>query len=118
MKTTWMATALIAMLALAACSGGKDDTSTTPKVFKYAGATQCENDGTSVEQMQTELTDAGIAVACAQRAGDGYVYPACCGCASGLINVYQIDPQDIPAAQALDFEPVSTLPDYQDTACH
>lgn len=111
------ATVLLAMLTISACNGGKNQTGEIPKVFKYAGATQCEDGGTSVQEMQAELTDAGINVDCAQRAGDGYVYPACCGCGSGQINVYQISQQDVSAAEDLGFERVSTLPDYQDTPC-
>lgn len=109
--------ALLSMLMFSACNGGEEQPADVNKVFKYAGATQCEDDGTSVEDMQRELSDAGIDVECAQRAGDGYAYPACCGCASGQINVYQISPEDIPAAQELGFERVSTLPDYQDAPC-
>lgn len=106
-----------AVVLLVACSGGDRGSDGTSKVFKYAGKTQCEDDGVSVEDMERELTDAGIAVQCSQQAGDGYAYPACCGCASGLINVYEISPRDFFAAQQLGFESVSTLPDYEDSVC-
>lgn len=67
--------------------------------------------------MQRELTGAGIPVQCGQRAGDGFAYPACCGCANGLINVYTIDPADFSAAAGIGFRAVGTLPDYLDAPC-
>lgn len=119
MNSNILATSLFSLFAvlIVSCSGGGASPDPIPKVFKYAGETQCENDGTSVEDMEQELTDAGISVICGQRAGDGYAYPACCGCASGLINVYEIGESDFSAAEGQGFELVGTLPDYQDQAC-
>lgn len=108
---------IVLIVILSACNGGAGRSDDASKVFKYAGENQCENNGVALEDMQRELTDAGIAVSCAQRAGDGYAYAACCGCASGVINVYSIDGRDVPAAADIGFEPISTLPDYQDSAC-
>lgn len=103
------------LLLIAGCSGSQGES--IPKVFKHAGGVQCENNDTPVEVMQRELTDAGIPVQCGQRAGDGFAYPACCGCAHGLINVYTIDPALFAAASDLGFQPVATLPDYVDAPC-
>ncbi len=89
-----------------------------PKVFKYDGSTQCNNDGIPLKKMAQELIDGGVDVICAQKASDGMMYPAVCGGASGVINVYLIHPENLPDAEALGFASVGELPQYQDTPCH
>lgn len=87
------------------------------KVFKYDQSTQCNNDGISLPAMAKELRRAGIDVQCSQKARDGFLYPAVCGGPTGIINVYQINPENIPDAQQLGFHPVSRLSEYQDRPC-
>ena len=102
-------------MLLASCAG--TDATDQVKVYKYDGSVQCESSGTSVEDMQRELADAGIHVACGQKAGDGYAYAAVCGTATGMINVYTIGNADLPEAESLGFKSTGELPDYQDQDC-
>lgn len=105
----------LAALLMAGCAGNDPNHA---KVYKYDGSIQCEDAGTSVEEMQQELTHAGIPVACGQKAGDGYAYPAVCGTATGMINVYTINQEDVSRAEDLGFRSVAELPDYEDRACY
>lgn len=87
------------------------------KVFKYDGSVQCSNDEIPLEDMEQELEDAGVTVYCSQKGGDGVAYPAVCGEATGLINIYEIDILDLSAAIGLGFGSVDDLPFYEDQAC-
>ena len=88
------------------------------KVFKSSGALQCQPDsGTSVEDTQTELVNAGIDVICAQVGGDGIFRPAVCDTETGIINVFEIRTVNLSDAEALGFASVMTLPDYTDQVC-
>ena len=115
MTTRLLAGAALA-LAVAAC-GTETAPSPMAKVFKGDGSTQCANNGTSVEDMSKELSDAGVDVLCGQKGADGYGYCAACGCGTGQINVYTIHAENVPDAEARGFAPVSDLPDYQDQPC-
>lgn len=88
-----------------------------PKVFKYDQSTQCNNDGIPLEVMERELIEAGIDVKCSQKANDGMMYPAVCGGGTGDINVYLIQPENIPDAAQLGFQHVTELTEYQDQPC-
>jgi hypothetical protein len=105
----------VTCLVLVGCS--EYGSSQFVKVYKYDGSVQCESNGTSVEEMQRELTDAGMAVECGQKAGDGYAYPAVCGASTGMINVYTIGVEDLSEAESLGFKSTYELPDYQDQRC-
>jgi hypothetical protein len=104
----------LAALFIAGCSGND---AAYLKVYKYDGSAQCEGAGASVEEMQRELTDAGVPVFCGQKAGDGYAYAAVCGASTGMINVYTIDASDLAKAEDLGFNSTAELPDYQDEVC-
>jgi hypothetical protein len=114
MKST-LCLVLAIPFALSACT--TEPPPATAKVFKSDGSVQCSQAGTSVEDMQRELTGAGIDVICGQKANDGSGYCAACGCGTGMINVYTIHPENIQDAEALGFAPVTDLPDYQDQPC-
>lgn len=103
-------------LGLVAC-GGSDSGASTIKVFKSDGSSQCQNNGTSVEEMQMELVEAGIDVICGQKGNDRGFYCAACGCPTGDINVYTINAANQADAESLGFGPVSDLENYQDSAC-
>lgn len=103
-----------AAVFIASCSS---DSVNLSKVFKYDGSVQCEGAGIAVQVMERDLTNAGIGVSCGQKAGDGYAYPALCGVATGMINVYTIDTRDLSTAEDVGFESTATLPNYEDQAC-
>lgn len=88
-----------------------------PKVFKYDGSTQCNDDGIPLKAMAEDLLEAGIDIKCAQKAHDGLFYPTVCDGPTGIINVYEIYPENLTDAQRLGFESVSSLSDYQDQPC-
>jgi hypothetical protein len=121
---TLVLSGFILMLAFGAQSALADRFAENPgnqdrqvKVFNYDESTQCNDDGIPLEEMQRQLTDAGIAVHCAQKGNDGNAYPAVCGGASGDINIYLIDRRDVRLAKRLGFRPVSELENYQDKPC-
>lgn len=93
------------------------DVLSIPKVFKYDESTQCNDDGIPLTVMAENLLEAGIDIKCSQKAHDGLFYPAVCDGATGIINVYEISPENITDAQRLGFDPVSSLSDYQDQDC-
>ena len=106
---------LIVCLILAGCVHMRE--TDTIVVYKYDGSMQCEEGGASVEDMQRELTRAGVEVVCGLKAQDGRAYPAMCGAATGRINVYTIDATDLDAAEALGFKSVETLPGARIPPC-
>jgi hypothetical protein len=89
----------------------------TIKVYKYDGSVQCENGEISLDEMENELTDAGVTVYCSQKGFDGYAYPTACGNATGVINIYEIDILDLEIAEVQGFEPVNDLSFYLDQHC-
>ncbi len=93
-----------------------DDTQQV-KVFKSDGSLQCGTPGVDVDVMVMELINAGIDVICSQKGSDGSPHLAACGIETGDINIYTIDTSNLPDAEALGFESVNTLPDYQDEQC-
>ncbi len=108
---------LVLAFGLAACGDGGPVRSPITKVFKGSGALRCAGNGVPLATMSMDLTSAGIDVICAQKAFDGLVRCAACGCASGEINVYSIHSQNLSDAEARGFLAVDELPEYQDTAC-
>lgn len=88
------------------------------KVFKYDGSRQCENAGIPLDEMAQELISGGVDVICAQKASNGMMYPAVCGAGTGAINVYLIHPENLADAEALGFNSVNELPQYQDSPCY
>lgn len=89
----------------------------TIKVYKYDGSVQCENEGIALDDMEHELTNAGITVYCSKKGFDGLAYPAACGNATGVINIYEIERIDLEIAEDLGFEPVNGLSFYVDQHC-
>lgn len=87
------------------------------KVYKADGSVQCGREGVAPEVMAQALSAGGIDVICAQKGSDGLLYPAVCGAGTGAINLFVIHASKLPAAQALGFNPVTTLSEYQDRAC-
>ena len=74
------------------------------QVYKPNGSVQCESGGAiPLQQMGSQLTDAGIVVHAARKADDGLMRPAVCGAGTGAINVYDIDAGQLDTALAQGF---------------
>lgn len=106
------------VLPLTGCYAGeenltdlKSDDALTTLVFKNKQSVQCQPDsGISLQDMATELADAGVAVHCSAVGYDGNMYPSMCGAADGKINVYKINIDDVSAAEDLGFSLLESLP--------
>lgn len=116
---------LMVFVILAACgggdgklpSGGDNLQSTSVRIYKYVGSVQCTGGGTSLTEMQLQLTGAGIQVRAATCGADGNLYAAVCGGADGRITIFEIPAQQAQAASALGFLPLSNLPAAMEIAC-
>lgn len=81
-------------------------------VFADRGVRQCESDGISPEASAQILIDAGIDVIrsnCGIRTGVAYL--AVCGAGSVDILVHEIRSVNVPDAEVLGFQEISTLVD-------
>ena len=88
------------------------------KVYKHDGLILCENMGIDPNVMAQELINAGIDVVCSQKGHDGLPQlPALCGVPTGSINIHKINLANLPDAEALGFESVGNLTNYQDREC-
>lgn len=116
MKKLYLLTS-VCMLLLSACLREDSDPKTCVesdgqqvKIYKYAGVRQCEADsGISLEDMQNELSDAGIDVICAAVGNDGKSYITLCGADTGTINTYVIKRSNLSDAEQLGFKPLSEM---------
>ena len=106
----------IILLLIFQLSCSSDDTPQV-KVYKSDSSLQCGAPGVDVDVMAMELINAGIDVICSQKGSDGSPHLAACGIETGDINIYTINSSNLPDAEALGFESVNTLPDYQDEQC-
>lgn len=80
------------------------------EIYKPDGSRQCEPEsGISLSDMEKTLMDAGIVVSSSRRDHDCFFRPAVCGAGTSNINVYAIKVDQLPAAQALGFVPLSQL---------
>lgn len=107
---------LFSLVFLSSCL---NDDSSQPyiKVFKYDGSLQCQSQGIELDTMAFELINAGIDIVCSQKGHDGMVYTTVCGADTGNINIYSINTSNLPDAENLGFNPVSSLSEYQDAIC-
>ena len=107
---------IFALIVLSSCL--HDDSSPSHiKVFKYDGSVQCDTSAIGLDEMAMELINVGIDVVCSQKGNDGSLRAAVCGAGTGNINIYTINTSNLPDAEALGFESVNTLVDYQDEQC-
>ncbi len=107
---------VIYIFLLSACI--QDDTSSNyVKVYKDDTSVQCGNAGVELNVMGMELINKGIDVVCSQKGHDGMVRPALCDTDTGDINIYEIYRVNLPDAQAMGFDPISNLTEYQDQKC-
>ncbi len=109
---------LLLMITLGLFSCKHNDSSLPyTKVYKSDSSIQCESTGIALDAMAMELVNAGIDVVCAQKGDDGLTRITVCGAGTGIINVYTIHASNLVDAQALGFNPVSELSEYQDQEC-
>lgn len=77
-------------------------------VYRSAGALQCEpGSGRNLAQDEAALAHAGIASRCARVVDDGRLRIQQCGTDSGRYHRFQIAARDLPAAEALGFQPLA-----------
>ena len=107
---------ILALIVLSSCLHNDSSPSHT-KVFKYDGSVQCDPSEIELDEMAMELINAGIDVVCSQKGNDGSPRLAVCGADTGNINIYTINTSNLPDAEALGFESVNTLIDYEDEQC-
>ena len=124
--TKFLVAPLLGFATLAACAGGDGKPSSdsdrklpsaSVRTYKYVGSVQCTGGGTSLTEMQRQLTDAGIQVLTATCGVDGNLYAAVCGGADGGIGIFKVPTQQAEAASALGFAPLSTLPAARVVPC-
>ncbi|MSQ20466.1 MAG: hypothetical protein EXR39_13120 [Betaproteobacteria bacterium] len=84
-----------------------------------SGSVQCTGAGVSVQEIERQLTGAGIEVLSSACGSDGSMHPSVCGAPDGRIGIVQV-PESQAQAQAaakLGFAPLSELPDATKIAC-
>jgi hypothetical protein len=113
----WKAILVSLAFIVSACGGGAEPTDATVEVFKSLGSLQCTGGGTTPAALQSQLTGAGIQVSASSCGSDGNAYPAVCGAPDGFIAIFEVPTAQQSAAQALNFEPLSTVPAATRTAC-
>jgi len=72
-------------------------------VAKYDGSLQCMGGGVSLDEMAKELAAVGIKVLDRKTGRDGLKHMALCGASTGMMNAYEINAVDYPAAKVLRF---------------
>ena len=108
---------LVVVILFVACKddSAKPETAVLPDdVLVYAdrGAKQCESDGVSIDASAQKLINAGIDVlrsTCGFKTG--VEFPAVCGGETADILVHEIRVANIPDAEPLGFQEISTLVD-------
>ena len=86
-------------------------------VYKSMGSVQCKAGGTSLSAMLRQLSDAGIAVRDASCGTDGRMRVAVCGAADGRIGIFNVAEARLPAATAMGFAPLDSLPGASSVVC-
>lgn len=117
MHTNRMLSSLFLAVVLCGCIQPPLVWSQTVWIYKKAGAVQCVTDGVSFAVMKQTLTSEGIEVLSSCHSDDGFLYPAVCGGASGLINVFEIDVGNLQKAMDLGFNELSQLPGRNRVSC-
>ncbi|UDL06167.1 hypothetical protein [Marinobacter sp. CA1] len=109
-------------LILSGCGGSSDSQNNNELVqgdsyelvYIDDGAVQCESDGLPAEDSAQRMINKGIDVIESQCARlTGVMFPSECGGVDGGIHVHTIHSENLPDAQKLGFESVSTLPEHE-----
>ncbi|MFC1747797.1 serpin family protein [Pseudomonadota bacterium] len=83
-------------------------TSPPIQVYKYSGETQCNGDGIGSYAMGEELLEADIEVLSYDWGHDGLNRPQVCDAATGNINIYTINEEDLAKTESLGFTLLTT----------
>jgi hypothetical protein len=102
---------VITSLFITACD---DDSSTIEvelvEVYIHKGDTQCNDDGLTLSETATYLTDSSIDVPLSQCAfTTGLDFPSVCGAGTNNIYIHTIPITDLSKAENLGFEALSSL---------
>lgn len=109
---------VLTTLMLSACADmGQVAQAPGVSIYKYVGSKQCSGGGVSLATMMRQLSDAGVPVMNVSCGTDGRIYPAMCEAPDGRINILEVPEGKVPAAAALGFAPLSSLPDATKTLC-
>ncbi|MDO5706573.1 MAG: hypothetical protein Q4G49_16105 [Paracoccus sp. (in: a-proteobacteria)] len=99
---------LIAVLTLTTTIAGCDAAAPprgTIDVFKSYRTTQCGPTAGVYDQLERDLTAAGVTVLAGREDSDGMMRIALCGAPDGLIGVFTIPADHLAKAQAAGFQP-------------
>lgn len=109
-------TMAVVMASLSACGGGSDNEDSV-SVFKSNGAVQCTGGGVTLATLEGQLTAGKVQVRASACGNDGLVYAAVCGAPDGRIGIFQIPSDQVAAAAAVGFAPLSTAPGAKVVPC-
>ncbi|WP_306532458.1 hypothetical protein [Geobacter sp.] len=109
---------LIAASLLSSC--GDDSNSSQPTattLYISMGSLQCTGGGTSLPELERQLTGAGVPIHSSSCGIDGQARAAVCGTPDGRIAIVEVPATQVAAALALGYAPLSDLPNATKVAC-
>lgn len=77
----------------------------TTEVFKYYGTRQCAPTAGVYDQLERDLTAAGVTVIAGREDSDGMMRITLCGAPDGRIAVFTIPADQVARAQTAGFQP-------------
>ena len=112
------ANAFVLALAASACQSAPPPAAgASVSMYQYAGSTQCERGGKTLDALKLELSAAGVQAQSAWCGQDGRMYAQACFTPDGRILVVHIREDQAPAAARLGLKPLGELPDSVVVAC-
>lgn len=106
----------LAATLLGGCGGG-DSAAEATDLFVSMGSLQCTGGGTPLPEWERRLTAAGVQVLASSCGMDGQAHATVCGAPDGRIAIVQAPSRQAPAASALGFVALSTLPGATRVPC-
>ena len=114
---------ILGVIFLVSCSDSllSDEAANNEVIYISTGETQCNDDGLSLQEISTYLTDADIKFTesqCAQLTG--IVYPDVCGADTANITIFTIEASGLSQAENVGFASLSSLDSdigYEILAC-
>lgn len=86
-------------------------------VYRSVGSLQCQGGGTSLADMQRQLSAARVRVLATACGTDGQMRAMVCGTPDGAIRIFEIPADQLAAATRVGFRPLSELPDAVRETC-